>query len=86
MRHIIGILRPFDLEQTFYVCEGDNQIECIHSTIEDLSNDIFMLVDKYKINEIKLTGSKQYTLKIKQNLEQEALLKYNQNILNIECL
>lgn len=70
MKKIIGILRPFDYKQQFFVYEDGNKIDSIETTIDDLPKEVIDLAQKYEIIQVDLTGPKQYGRGIKKNIEE----------------
>lgn len=86
MKKIIGILRPFDLEQTFYVYENGNKIDMAHPTIEEISDTILSFVEKYNISQVDLTGPKQYSKGISNKIKEAEMSKYNKNSLEINII
>lgn len=81
-RKIIGILRPFDLDQNLFVYEDSNKIDAVKTTIENLNESLFALVEKYNIKQIDLTGPHQFLRGIKKDFKEKEFEKYS--IDNIE--
>lgn len=79
MKKIVGILRPFDLTQSFYVYEDGNKIEVVYPKVSEINSTIIGLIDKYQIEQIDLTGPKQYAKGICKQLREDIVLKYNNN-------
>lgn len=86
MKKIVGILRPFDLYQTFYVYEDGNEIHTEQMTIDEIANKVVELANKYDINQIDLSGAKQYAVKIQKDICEKELTQYNKNELVIQCI
>lgn len=86
MKKIIGIISPFDIKQNFYVYEDGNKIDTISTTIKDISKDIFLLVEKYNIYKIDLSGSKQYNRGLKKQIQKAEMNKFNENKLEINII
>lgn len=61
MNKIVGVLRPFDVQQTFYVYEDGNVLEEARSTVDDIPALLFTLIQKYGVTEVTLSGPKQYS-------------------------
>lgn len=86
MKKIIGILRPFNLEQSFYVFEDGNKIDSAELTIDEINDFIFNLIDKYNIHQIDLSGPKQYSKGIAEKIKQAEVTKYNKNSITINLI
>ena len=87
MKKIIGVLRPFQYTQNFYVYEDGNRIDSASPTIDEAYNVIFSFLDKYKdIHQIDLSGPKQYSKVFKKQIQELEILKYNKNILEINII
>lgn len=86
MKKIIGILRPFDLYQTLYVYEDGNEIDVAKTTVDEIANKVLELANKYEINQIDLSGAKQYAIKIQKDICEKELTQYNKNELVIQCI
>lgn len=79
MKKIVASLQPFELKQTLYVYEDGNKIDVVETTMEDLDNSIFALVEKYQIKEVDFFGPKQYSKGIKNQIEKKGIEKYSSN-------
>ena len=86
MKKLIGILRPFDLEQTFVVYEDGQKIDTCHLTTDEILNAVPYLCEKYNITQVDLTGPKQYSKGIQHTLENSELIKYNTSKININII
>lgn len=86
MKKIIGILRPFSLEQSFYVFEDGNKIDSVELTINEINDVIFNFIDKYDIHQIDLSGPKQYSKGIAEKIKQGEMTKYNNNSIIINLI
>ncbi len=86
MKKIIGILRPFDIQQIFYVYEDGNKIQVIKTSIDNLPKDVILLAKKYQINQIDLSGSQYYAKGIIKKIQEEEIKKYSSNELIINCI
>ena len=84
-KKIVGILKPFDLNHSFYVYDGE-KIDYINPDINEMPSQLFALAEKYGITQVDLTGPKQYLVGIKQYLLKEEKIKYNKNKLNINLI
>lgn len=86
MKKIIGLLKPFDMEQIFYVYEDGNQLETIQMTIDEIPENVLQLCDKYNIEQIDLVGSKGYSKGLIKQIQEKEIAKYNKNTLIIKCI
>ena len=82
MTKIIGILNPFDLIQTCYVYQNGQEIEIMQGKMLEIPEIILTLAKKYNVNQIDLSGSKNYLEGIIKKTKEKELSKYNMNTLN----
>lgn len=85
-KKVVGILRPFDLAQSFYVYEDGNKIDAAYPTIDEINNTLFQFIEKYDISQIDLTGPKQYARGISNKFQEAELMKYNQHKITINLI
>ena len=86
MKKIIAVLRPFDRKQNLYLFEDGNQIINEQVTLDDFNTFIFKLQQDYDVNQLDLTGPKQFSRGIKRKLEQAEIEKYHKNKLTINII
>lgn len=86
MKKIVGVLRPFDLEQSFYVYENGNKIDMAHPTVDEINEVVFSFIEKYNIFQIDLTGPKQYAKGISKKIKETEMLKYNKNSIEVNLI
>lgn len=86
MKKIVGVLRPFDLEQSFYVYENGNKIDMAHPTVDEINEVVFSFIEKYNISQIDLTGPKQYSKGISKKIKEIEMLKYNKNSIEVNLI
>ena len=86
MKKIVGVLKPFELNQKFYVYEDGEKIEDFQCPLGEVSNNILGMAHKYNIFNIDLTGPKQFSKGIKKNLEEKILLENNLNDFKINII
>ena len=86
MKKIIGVLRPFDRRQNFYVYEDGNKLDTKQPTVDEINETIFALCQKYEITQVDLTGPKQYNRGLKKKIELAEMQKYNENKLTINII
>lgn len=86
MKKIVGVLRPFVLEQNFYVYEDGNKIDTAEPTVEEINDTIFNFIDKYQVTQVDLVGPKQYSKGISKKLKEAEIKKYSRNIIEINLI
>lgn len=86
MKKIISVIKPFTYTQNVFIYENGDKIDTISTNLNDLSNVLFELVEKYDTNEINLIGNLNFSKGIKEKIEKEEVIKYNKNMLNIELI
>lgn len=85
-KKIIGVLRPFDLVQKFYVYEDGNKIDTVAVKIDDVPNTILGLSNKHDVYQLDLTGPKQFSRGISSKIKEEEIKKYNQEKIEINII
>ena len=86
-KKIIGIIKPFDVYQTFYVYEGDKLKDFETVSMDDIPKMVFMFMDRYDVNEVELSGaSKEYLKGIANEIQKEEVNKYNKSVLKINII
>lgn len=86
MKKIVGLIKPFDLKQNFYVYEDGNKIDTALPKIDEIGNTVLSLADKYNITQVDLVGSKQFNKGLRKKLQEEEMTKFNSNKLTINIL
>lgn len=86
MRKIVGIIKPFENFQKCYIYEDGQKLEETKFTLEELPKAIVSLSNQYQIENIDLTGSKNFSSGIKKFIEKEEILKNGKNILKINVI
>lgn len=86
MKKIVGILRPFDLQQNFYVYEDGNKIDAAALTVDQINSTVFAFVEKYNIHQMDLVGPKQYARGIAKKYQEAEIIKYSENIMTINII
>ena len=86
MKKIIAVLRPFDRKQNLYVFEDGNKIANTQTTLDDFNATIFKLHQEYDVDQIDLTGPKQFSRGLKHKLESAEIEKYSENNLIINII
>lgn len=85
-KKIIALIKPFDMKQSLYVYEDENQIDSYSFAVNDINDVIFIFVDKYDIQYVDLVGPKQYVEGIKKKIKEAESTKYNKNKLKINII
>lgn len=83
---IVGVMRPFELQQQLFVYKGSEQLANILSKERETVENIMALASEYNAERVDLTGPKQYSRGIKRKLEEAEMSKYNKNTLTINIL
>ena len=78
MKKMIAVLRPFDRKQNVYVFEDGNLITNQQATLDAFNSLIFQFQQDYEVNQLDLTGPKQFSRGIKRKLEEAEIAKYNE--------
>ena len=86
MKKIVSVIKPFTYNQNVFVYEDGNKIETTITNLDNLSNTLFELIDKYNTNEINLIGNLKFSKGIKEKIENAEMTKYNDNKINIELI
>ena len=86
MKKIVAVLRPFDRKQNVYVFENGNKIANIQVTLDEFNNSIFSLNQQYEVNQVDLSGPKQFSRGIKRKLEEAEIEKYSEHKLIINVI
>lgn len=82
-KRIVGMIKPFVLEQDIYVYEDGNKIDNIKVPLSKINETIFSLSQKYNITTIDLMGSKQFNRGLIKKIKEEEMTKFNENKLQI---
>jgi hypothetical protein len=85
-RKIVGLIRPFDVKQNFYVYEDGNKLGDTTATIDTLNDTIFSLADKYNVTKVDLVGPKQYIRGLSKKFQEAEIAKYNENKIEINIV
>jgi hypothetical protein len=86
MRKIIGMIRPFDMKQNFYVYEDGNKLDLASPTIDEINETVFALMQKYDVKQLDLVGPKQYNKGLSKKIKEAELIKYDKNTLEINIV
>lgn len=86
MRKIIGIIHPFDIYQRLYVYQDGNKLEMRYSKLNNVSEDIIELAYTYDIQQVDLSGAKQFSQRIVKEIQEKELTRYNTNKIIVKCI
>jgi hypothetical protein len=86
MKKIIGMIKPFDMKQNFYVYEDGNKLDSASPTIDEISETIFALMQEYDVSQLDLVGPKQYNKGLSKKIKEAEMIKYDKNTLEINIV
>lgn len=86
MKKIVGMIRPFDLTQNFYVYEDGNKIAAAAPKMNEVADTIFSFAQEHEVNQVDLIGPRQYNRGLKRKIEEAENCKYRNNRLEINVL
>ena len=86
MKKIIGIIHPFDIHQRLYVYQDGNKLEMRYSKLNNISEDIIELAYTYDIQQVDLSGAKQFSQGIVKEIQKKELTRYNTNKIIVKCI
>ena len=86
MKKIIIRLHPFNLEQLVFVYEDGNRIDQDEVTIDEIGSSVMFLCKKHNIDQIDLTGPKQYSKGVQHKIQEEELTNYGMNKIKINII
>jgi hypothetical protein len=85
-KKIIGILRPFDMIQKFYVYEDGNKIDGVAINFDLIPTTVLNLSEKYDVYQLDLTGPKQFSRGVSSKIKEEEVKKYSQEKIKINII
>ena len=62
---VVATIHPFVLGQEIYVYVGDECVQVLETTIDQMCEKIYMLCEKYNLTQVHLYGGQLYALKWK---------------------
>jgi hypothetical protein len=86
MKKIIGMIKPFDMKQNFYVYEDGNKLDSASPTIDEINETIFALMQEYGVSQLDLVGPKQYNKGLSKKIKEAEMVKYDKNTLEINIV
>ena len=85
-KKIVGVVRPFDKKQNFYVYEDGNKLAIATPTVDEINDTIFSFVDTYDVHQVDLVGPKQYLRGLGKKIKEAEFTKYSKNELEINII
>ncbi|MCD8210164.1 MAG: hypothetical protein LUC37_01330 [Prevotella sp.] len=85
-KKIVGMLRPYELKQQFFVYEDNFLTESVQIPMSNLYQGIMDLAKKYEITRIDFTGPKQYSKGLARKLKEFEASKYEEDNLEINIM
>ena len=88
MKKIIGLLRPFQMDQTLMVYEDGNKIDIVKTSMEELHPAVFELMNKHEVYRLDLVGPRKYSTGVANQIKQasENQTKYNLKEIEINVI
>ena len=86
MKKMVGIIHPFDINQTFYIYEDQNKIETIETQIDQIPEVVLKLSNTYNIYQVDLVGTRHFVEGIIKNIKEKENTQYNENKIIIKCI
>lgn len=86
MKKIIGMIRPFDAQQSLMVYEDGNKIDACQTTLSTLNNDLLALMEKHQVYQVDLTGPKKFLNGLSEQIKTAAATKYTENTIEINII
>ena len=85
---LVGYIQPFDRYQQLYVLDEQTKdtVKTLFASLHGYEDTVLNLADTYNVNKFKLHGPEKYCLKIKQNIDDAQILKYNKQKLKVEFI
>ncbi len=77
MKKIIAIIRPFDYQQNLFVYEDGIKIDAKQTTINELGETLFALIEIHNVEKIDFTGPKKYLEGLTRDTKERINTKYN---------
>lgn len=83
---LVSYIQPFDRYQNIYVLDESTKdtIEEVPCLLNHFDETIISLINIYNAKKLQLHGPEKYCLKMKQNIDDMQILKYNKKKLTVE--
>lgn len=86
MKKIIGILQPFDANQTVIVYEDGNKIDVKQISTPNFAEEVCAFAKSHDVHEINLGGARQYGKGLVKKILEENLAKFNLDPLDVKMI
>ena len=86
MKKIIGIIKPFEMQQSLIVYEDGNKIDICETTLNDLMTNLFPLMEKHQVYKLDLVGPKKYLKGFTDQIQEKARTKYQNDQIEINII
>ena len=86
MKKIIGMVRPFEIQQSLIVYEDGNKIDICQTTLDDLNKNLFMLMDKHNVYRLDFVGPKTFLNGLSEQIKTAAATKYTNQEIEINII
>lgn len=86
MAKIVGMLGPFNPTQTLIVYENGQKLAVVEANMDNLYDTVFSLIDTYEVDQIDLTGPKNFSRGISRRIEEAEMEKYSYNKVKINII
>lgn len=86
MKKIIGIIKPFEMQQSLIVYEDGNKIDICETTLDDLTENLFSLIEKHQVYKLDLVGPNKYLKGLTNRFQEKAKTKYQNNQIEINII
>lgn len=83
MKKIIGVIKPFEYKQTLLVYEDGNKIDICETSMNDLNNSLFSLMEKHNVQKIDFTGPKKFLNGLSEQIQEKGKTKFTNIEINI---
>jgi len=86
MDKIVAILKPFEIQQHFYVYKNGNRVEEVTTKMQDVCETVVELAKEYNIKKIDFAGPKQFTSGLIDHIKKIEMVKYEINDLDMNTV
>lgn len=83
---IVGNIQPFVMDSKLYVYDDGNCVEVKETDIDNINHNIFVLVDKYNIDQVDLAGPQSFLKGIKDKFDLAQMNKYDTKKVNMKLI
>lgn len=82
-KQVIAFIEPFSFQQKIFVYDGSNEIESLSVTLTEFADTVVKLCHNQESDSLILKGDKQFTGKIRKEVESRELFYYDAHTLKI---